>query len=294
MTQMRSNQFFDNPDFPFYAGYYTVSPGEIIAEHSHEFTELAYIADGSGEHSYNAGEFYPVKSGDVFVIEPDIVHAYKVSPAEKLTVCNLLFMPSLLKAELDTLSLVTPFVNFYYVEPFLRNNVRFVSRLRLRTNQQLEIGSLLDKLIAEQNSKPLGYETMIKTGLIQLFISLSRFYQQMEQPGAKLGQDEQTLQTILAFIRKHYAQPLTLEQISHVCGMSASVFSAKFKMYTGKTFIEYRNDIRLGMAEEAIRETSDKIADIALQVGFDDLSFFNKLFKKKTGLTPGQLRKKPV
>lgn len=294
MTHMRNKQYFDNPEFPFYAGYYTIAPGGVIAEHSHEFTELAYIAEGSGEHSYNAGDFYPIKAGDVFIIEPDIVHAYRVSDDEKLTVCNLLFMPSLLKAELDTLSLVTPFVDFYYVEPFLRNNVHFVSRLSLRANQQLEIGSILDKLIAEQRSKPLGYQTMIKTGMIQLFISLSRFYQLMEQPIKKPRQDEQTMQTILAFMRRHYAQPLTLEQISHVCGMSASLFASKFKQYTGKTFIEYRNDIRLSIAEETILETADKIADIALQVGFDDLSFFNKLFKKKTGHTPGQLRKKQL
>lgn len=292
MTRILSKQYFDNPDFPFYAGYYVIAPDEAVAEHSHEFTELAYVAEGSGEHSYNHGDYYAIRAGDVFIIEPDMVHAYRVGPAGKLVICNVLFMPSLLKNELDTMSSVTPFVDFFYVEPFLRNNARFVSRLSLRTSQQLEISSILDKLIAEQNNRSLGYQTMIKTSMIQLFISLSRYYQQMERPKEAVS-DEQSLQMIVDFIHRHYAQPLTLEQISHICGMSASVFSAKFKMYTRRTFIEYRNEIRLSIAQEAILYTDDKIATIAQNVGFDDLSFFNKQFKKKTGVTPSQLRKQP-
>jgi AraC family L-rhamnose operon regulatory protein RhaS len=292
MTRILSKHYFDNPDFPFHAGYSVIAPGEAVTEHSHEFTELAYVAEGSGEHSYNYGDYYAIRAGDVFIVEPEMVHAYRVGPAGKLVICNVLFMPSLLKNELVTMSSVTPFVDFFYVEPFLRNNARFVSRLSLRTSQQLEIGSILDKLIAEQNNRSLGCQTMIKTSMIQLFISLSRYYQQMERPKETVP-DEQSLQMIVDFIHRHYDQPLTLEQISHICGMSASVFSAKFKMFTGRTFIEYRNDIRLSIAEEAILVTDEKIATIAQNVGFDDLSFFNKQFKKKTGVTPGQLRKQP-
>jgi YesN/AraC family two-component response regulator len=133
---------------------------------------------------------------------------------------------------------------------------------------------------------------MIKTEMIQLFISLSRFYQQMEQPLKKSRPGEQSTQTIVEFIHRHYAQPLALEQISHICGMSTSMFSAKFKQYIGKTFIEYHNEIRVNIAREAIAETTDKIAVIAQFVGFDDLSFFNKQFKKMTGISPGQLLKK--
>jgi YesN/AraC family two-component response regulator len=107
-----------------------------------------------------------------------------------------------------------------------------------------------------------------------------------------LAPDETILHNILEFINRHYAQPLTLAQISQVCGMSPSTFSMKFKQYIGQTFIEYRNDIRVRMAQEALLKTTHKITTISQDVGFDDLSFFNKLFKKITGVSPGEYRKR--
>jgi AraC family L-rhamnose operon regulatory protein RhaS len=133
---------------------------------------------------------------------------------------------------------------------------------------------------------------MIKTEMIQLFVFLSRCYQQMDLPEKVQGSDEQTIHYIREFIHRHYKQPLTLEQICHISGMSPSVFSVKFKQQTGQTLIEYRNEIRLNYAKEALLNTQFKVLQIAQEVGFDDLSFFNKQFKKKLGLSPGEFRKK--
>ncbi|MDF2662966.1 MAG: AraC family transcriptional regulator, partial [Paenibacillus sp.] len=64
----------------------------------------------------------------------------------------------------------------------------------------------------------------------------------------------------------------------------------KFKQYNGKTFIEYRNEIRIRIAKELLAGTDGKILHIAQEVGFDDLSFFNKLFKQLEGISPGKYR----
>jgi AraC-like DNA-binding protein len=190
------------------------------------------------------------------------------------------------------MSAITSFVDFFYVEPLLRNDLRFNTRLSLQTKQQVQMRAMLDELILEQRNKNLGYQIMVKTELIQLFVFLSRCYQQMDLPDKIQGTDEQTIHHIREFIHRHYKQPLTLEQISHISGMSPSVFSMKFKQHTGQTLIEYRNDIRLNFAKEALLTTDHKILRIAQEVGFDDLSFFNKQFKKKIGLSPGEFRKR--
>jgi AraC-like DNA-binding protein len=289
---MKNEQYWVNTSFPFFTNIVEIQSEEEVPDHTHEFFELAYVAEGSGKHRYNNGEYYPIKPGDVFIIEPDIEHAYRVNMDEKAIIYNVLFLPSLLRDELDTMSAITSFVDFFYVEPLLRNDLRFNTRLSLLAKQQVQMRTLLDGLILEQRNKNLGYQIMVKTDMIQLFVFLSRCYQQMDLPDKVKGTDEQTIHHIQEFIHRHYKQPLTLEQISHISGMSPSVFSVKFKQHTGQTLIEYRNDIRLNFAKEALLYTDHKVLSIALEVGFEDVSFFNKQFKKKLGLSPGEFRKR--
>ncbi len=291
MTHMKNEQFWANTRFPFYTDNVSLQAGGVVEAHSHEFFELAYVAEGSGEHQYNKGDFHPIKPGDVFIIEPGIEHDYRISADENAVIYNVLFIPSLLRDELNTMSAMTPFVDFFYVEPLLRNDLRFNTRLTLQAKHQVKMRALLDGLILEQQTKNLGYQIMVKTEMIQLFVFLSRCYQQMDLPSKMQGSDEQTIHHIREFIHRHYNQPLTLDQISHISGMSPSVFSVKFKQHTGHTLIEYRNEIRLSLAKEALLTTDNKILNIANEVGFDDLSFFNKQFKKKIGLSPGEFRK---
>ncbi|GAA3400138.1 AraC family transcriptional regulator [Paenibacillus hodogayensis] len=291
MSRLNNERYFKQSRFPFFTHVYPIEPGSSIGDHSHDFIELAYVVEGAGEHRYNGGAYYEIRPGDVFVIEPDIEHAYRVSERQRLVICNVLFLPALLKAELDTMSSVSSFVDFFYVEPLLRNDVHFQSRLTLPPAKQLAMKKLLDSLAEEHAERSPGYEIIIKTTMIQLFVFLSRCYQQSVVPVKRTARDETSMHSAVEFVGRHYAQPLSLEQISRICGMSASAFSVKFRQHTGKSLIEYRNELRIEAAERALADTNDLIAAIAQDAGFDDLSFFNKQFKKKTGLSPGQYRK---
>ena len=72
--------------------------------------------------------------------------------------------------------------------------------------------------------------------------------------------------------------------------MSHSTFSGKFKLQVGQTFVEFRKQIRIQVAKDLLLKTNDKILSIALQVGFEDLSFFSKMFKQEVGIPPRQYR----
>lgn len=290
MHVLKNDAFLESSDFPFFAGPYRIEEHAPIKPHSHEFIELAYVAEGIGVHRYK-GEPFRIGAGDVFVIEPGAEHAYEVSEGSSLLVYNVLFIAGLLKSELETLSEVTPFVDFFYVEPFLRSAVHFQSHLRLDVYEQLEMKGLLDHIVAEFKSKKLGYRIVTKTRLIEMFVFLSRCYALHQSPSPSFRTETNMLVRICEFIEQHYAQPLSLPQVSQLCGMSPSAFSAKFKQHTGNTFIEYRNKVRLTIAAHRIQLTEEKILTISQDVGFDDLSFFNKLFKQQYGLSPGQYRR---
>ncbi len=290
MTRFNSTKYLESDAFPFHTAIAIVDAQRPVPPHSHEFVEMAYIAGGSGRHVYR-GQDYNIAEGDVFIIEPDEEHAYWVADGDSLIVYNVLFQSSLLAHEITAMSAVTPFVDFYYVEPFLRGTVHFRSHLRLQPLEQLEMKAMLDRLRMEFREKRLGYQILTKTKLLEMFVFLSRCYATSEQsPVSSLANDEKAMMYVRQFIRHHYAKPLSLQQMSQLCGMSPSAFSAKFKLYTGRTFIEFRNDIRIRHAAELLLQSHDKVIVVAQAIGFDDVSFFNKLFKSTFGCSPSIYR----
>ncbi|MDF2724891.1 MAG: hypothetical protein K0Q59_4566 [Paenibacillus sp.] len=292
MTRLNNSTHLESPDFPFHIGEYRFVPGQVVELHSHEFIEFVFVSSGSGTH-ISCGSEYPIREGDVYVIEPDAEHGYISDTDKPLTVFNILIAPHLLKRELQALSAVSSFVDFFYVEPFLRETASFHSRLTLTADERLEMVLMLERLSEEYNEKRLGYRLLVKTRLIDMFVFLSRCYSRLiHKPTMADAPSGKTMQRIAEFIRQRHASPLTLAQVSRMCDLSPSAFAAKFKQQVGKTFVEYRNDIRLEMARNLLAKTDYTILRVSQEVGFDDLSFFNKLFKQETGLTPGQYRKR--
>jgi len=293
MADWYSNDaYLESSEFPFFVGQYRVGGGERIVPHRHEFVELAYIGEGEGLHEYE-GEVYPIGAGDVFIIEPGKVHAYAVGERQFLEVVNVLFVPSLLTSELAALSGVASFVDFYYMEPFLRADVSFQAKLTLTPRQRMELDELLDRLLREFTNKESGYRFLIKTKLMEMFILLSRMYEAIRRrPLASMSGDRETIDKVCAFLERHPARSLTLEQVCRMAGMSQSKFTSLFRSVTGMTYLEYRNARRIELAKRLLAETEDRILLIGMEVGFEDISHFNRVFKQRTGISPGRYRKR--
>lgn len=90
----------------------------------------------------------------------------------------------------------------------------------------------------------------------------------------------------LAFIASNFASPLTLEQVANEVHLNPSYFSSIFKKSCGSSFKEYLNLVRIEESKRLLSNTDYSIIDIAIAVGFEDQSYFCKVFKKYTGLTP--------
>lgn len=289
MNIYTDEHWLESKEFPFYTEHYHFYRDEIIETHSHEFMEVVYVVEGTGLHEYR-GSSYPISTGDVLIIEPYIPHAYHAD-ASHLSVVNVIFQPSLLESELHILTQFTSFIGFFYVEPFFRKQANFQDHLKLNQQEHIEMMIQLDKIAHEFSQKKMGYHVIIKHRLIELFVFLSRCFANREQPAWPPAHDEGTLfQDLSEFIRTHYAQPLTLEQAAQLCGMSQTSFATHFKQHFNQTFVSYRNGIRMQVAKDLLHQSDQKISSIAAQVGFNDLSFFNRMFKRETGLSPVQYR----
>ncbi len=290
MIEYIDNSIFENREFPFKFMPFRLERGHANKTHYHEFMEFVFFIDGQGEHVYQ-DYVSPINHGDVYIIEQGIEHSFRVV-GDSLTGYNVLFHPAFLSAEFQMLSAVSPIADMFHIEPFLRQNNQFIGHLQLNVQEQLDIIALLNRLELEHKCKKDGYQILIKTHLIEMFVYLSRCYHaKLRKPLKAPDGMQNIIKSSCDFIAQHYAAPLTLDDVSHACGMSISSFTSKFKQFTGKTFLEYRNDIRLRKSKELLKDTNDKIITIANQVGFDDLSFFNKSFKQAFQTSPGKYRK---
>lgn len=94
----------------------------------------------------------------------------------------------------------------------------------------------------------------------------------------------------ILYLSSHYMDPVTLEETASHVGLNPAYFSTLFKQSCGSSFKEYLNMIRIEESKRLLANTDYPILDIAVSVGFEDQSYFSKVFKKYTGLTPKQYR----
>lgn len=95
------------------------------------------------------------------------------------------------------------------------------------------------------------------------------------------------------YMSQHFTDPnLMLQDVAGAVNMSNSRFSTVFAQESGKTFTEYLTGLRLGKAKELLQNTDRRSSQIATDVGYNDAHYFSYLFKKNTGMTPGEYRTK--
>lgn len=112
--------------------------------------------------------------------------------------------------------------------------------------------------------------------------------------GAESHKREELLQEITAYVREHYAEPLSVQSICTAFGVSPTYLSRLFRSGGSTTFGELLTDCRIAQAKTLLKDHGNvRLKDIAQCVGYDDPSYFIKVFKKQTGLTPTQYADDP-
>lgn len=102
--------------------------------------------------------------------------------------------------------------------------------------------------------------------------------------------DSRRILKVKNYISKNYMDELRLPELASLAGMSSSAFSRFFKLHTGRNISEYIIDLRLGYAARMLVDTAKSISEIGFDCGFNNLSNFNRIFKKKKGCSPSEFR----
>lgn len=106
------------------------------------------------------------------------------------------------------------------------------------------------------------------------------------------NRDCDRLEYIILYLHENYHRTVALQEVSSRMNMSEASLTRFLKKWTGKTLIDNLNDIRISAAACRLIDTSDTISEICYKSGFNNLSHFNWLFKKRRGTTPTEYREK--
>ncbi|WP_299537447.1 AraC family transcriptional regulator [Ulvibacterium sp.] len=98
------------------------------------------------------------------------------------------------------------------------------------------------------------------------------------------------IKLLYEYIQENYSSKITLSEVSELLNMSNVSFNRFIKKRTGKTFVEYLNDVRIGYASRWLIEKDLSISEIAFMCGFNSIANFNRVFRKSKGRTPTQYR----
>lgn len=114
---------------------------------------------------------------------------------------------------------------------------------------------------------------------------LQEKYQQSEE------EERKPIRIAKQYMQNHYMEPITLELVADKVGFNSSYFSSFFKKETGEGFADYLIRLRMEKAKELLKDTKDTVKEICEKVGYSDVKHFTSMFRKYTGLKPGEYRK---
>lgn len=175
-------------------------------------------------------------------------------------------------------------------ESFVMGSGLNLSPLHLNNNTEVQhlVDRLLHTFISGHKSKDALLDVMIKELILRLLQTNAR--------AALLNEtsylfDNNRIAFVLKYIREHFKEDISVEDLADKACMSSSHFYKTFKNTLGETPMEYLNGERIKQAKKLIRTTTYKLSDIAYLCGFNSSSYFNTYFKKQEGMTPSQFRK---
>lgn len=151
-------------------------------------------------------------------------------------------------------------------------------------SDNLQISSLFQDLHREWTAKKFGYLLRCRSRILEIVFQLFR---SVEVSGGNVRHYE-AVDTILNLMAENYNKNYTIDEICQRVGYSSSHFQLLFKKMTGKKMIQYQNEIKISKARDLLQCGSCNVTEAALQVGFSDINYFSKLFKKITGHNPSE------
>lgn len=250
---------------------------------------LSFIASGSGHHWMNDA-VYPVSPGSLGITHYGEVHSIVTGPGG-MDVYNIYLDP-----RSCPLPSMPPELN-HMQQILFANREEFRHRLNRSVHLHFNDPSLplhcLQVMHREMTNPSPGSATVVAAMLRVFLVACCRAALELGI-SPSLADDALPpawLMDICRYLDENYAEPVSLEMLAKQGRVSTGYLCRIFKKEIGLGVVDYLTERRIQTATRLLQETDDKILSIAMEAGFGDLSHFNRVFKKLTGLSPSAYRK---
>lgn len=274
-----------NPLFP-YITYPCSIPLDFsyVPVHWHDEMEIIYVKKGEGIITVDFKQ-YSVSAGTLALIIPGQLHSIEQSADKSMEYENIIFHPQIL------LSKQTDTCTTDFFTPLMNGTLSIPVLYQPDNPYYSQITACIDANDEICKTNPPAYQLFIKSQLYHLFFIL--FSKCSSETAVKKDYKSlEKMKLILKFVENNYMEKITIRDMAEEVHLSESHFMKYFKNTMGTSFIDYLNEYRLTMASRLLISSDSSILDIAAEVGFDNLSYFNRSFKKRFRQTPRDYRKR--
>ena len=250
--------------------------------HFHSEFEIVYVLKSSGRR-FVADSIEPFQEGDITLMGSYLPHFWKsdvpgdVENASRVNAIVVQFHKDFFREEINS------YPEFHRISELLKRAERGI---HFSKTSGEKIGKMLNRLLKLNGLERMLYfikllEAMAKSENYRILASKAYLLEEHKELNNRLDK-------IMHFINTNYQRKITQEEVASKIGMTTAAFCRYFKEKTGKGFIFFVNEMRIGYACKLLIENHLSISQICFECGFNNISNFNRMFKRQTGYTPGE------
>jgi len=250
--------------------------------HFHPEFEINYIRHAKGGKRVVGDHIGEIDETELVMVGPNLYHGwenYRNTGGDALHEITIQFPRELFNDELLGRHLLQPVKellnNAYRGILFSQETIRMIEPRLHRLSQKRGFDSYLE-------FQSLLYDLAISRDQ-QLLTNMS-FLRQND------FHNSERIESIYTYVKENFGKKIKLEDAAGHVNMTVVSFSRLIKQRTGKSFVDFVNEIRLGYATRLLIESNKSIGEICFECGFNNISNFNRIFKKRQNCTPSEFR----
>ena len=251
--------------------------------HNHDAYELNFVENANGVRRIVGDSSEVIGDYDlVLITSPDLEHVWEQHKCVSQNVREITIQFKFGLGDDDFFE-ENPFSNIRHMLNEARKGLCFPLATIVKVYEKLDrMSSITD-----------GFEALMQFLDILNILSRSegaRALATTSYAKVTIEDDSRRILKVKNYINENYMYELKLATLADLANMSPSAFSRFFKLHTGRTLSDYIIDIRMGFATRLLLDTNDTIAEVGFNCGYNNLSNFNRIFKRKKGCSPSEFR----
>ena len=255
-------------------------------KHSHDYIEIIYMCSGKTTHIINGKETVVLHEGDLLFLNRNAVH--EILPAQENDIAvNFIVLPEFFDKTFEMLQDENVIRDF--IVGTLQQNSTGTDYIYFKVADILPVQNLIENMIWSLVHKQGNIRNINQTTMGLLILQLTNYTDRIE--GVNSRQYEQNMMfTVLRYIEENYKEG-TLTELAELLNQSLAGLSRFIKKQSGMNFRQLLQQKRMNQASFLLTTTNLTVEEIILAVGYDNTSYFHRIFRERYGMTPKKYRK---